>query len=194
MANIFKSIRNLIDPPHSRQIRAKFLAELEKDSSWTTAFPVSKDSIALEIRYYRHTSTACIPEYQHDLDAGCDLFADVDITIEPGRCCLVSTGLSILIPRGFEMQIRPRSGMAKKYGITVLNAPGTIDAGYKGLIGVLLYNTSDRPYQVSIGDRIAQAVFAPVAKASFSELSAAEFQAIGSERGSGGFGSTGGAA
>lgn len=208
MPNIFKLITDLIDPPSSRKIRKTFAANIFRENEWyqylpseTTEHSLRNASIApqqppikpidITVGYYLHTDTARRPEYQHDLDAGCDLFADLQVTIEPGQSHLIPTGLSIVIPAGFEMQIRSRSGLARKHGITVLNSPGTIDAGYKGIIGVLLYNTGDKPYQVNLGDRIAQAVFAPVEHASFQFLSHQEFGASDSDRGTGGFGSTG---
>jgi dUTP pyrophosphatase len=132
---------------------------------------------------------ATMPEYAHDGDAGCDLCAAIEhpITIYPGERKLIPVGLRMEIPNGYELQIRPRSGLALKHGITVLNAPGTIDSGYRGMINVLLFNADDfKAFTVEKGMRIAQGVFAAVERPAFS---------IGgittSSRGEGGFGSTG---
>ena len=109
------------------------------------------------------------------------------LTIQPGRRALVKTGLVAEIPSGYEIQVRPRSGLAFKHGVTVLNSPGTVDSGYRGEIGVILVNFGDEPFPVSVGDRIAQLVVSPVTQAEISETS----DVSSSERGEGGFGSTG---
>lgn len=132
---------------------------------------------------------ARLPSYQSAGAAGADLHAhlDADLVIEPGGRALVPTGLHVEIPPGFEGQVRPRSGLAADSGVTVLNAPGTIDSDYRGEIRVILVNLGAAAYRVRRGDRIAQLVIAPVARAAF--LRASEVGAT--ERGSGGFGSTG---
>lgn len=121
--------------------------------------------------------------------AGVDLMADVAAPVElpPGGRALIPTGIAIEIPAGFEAQVRPRSGLALRHGITLLNAPGTIDSDYRGEIQVLLVNLGDRPFTVRRGERIAQLVFAPVVQA---ELREAE-TLVSSDRGAGGFGHTG---
>jgi dUTP pyrophosphatase len=122
--------------------------------------------------------------------AGMDLAAslDADVTIAPrGGRALVGTGLAIALPRGFEAQVRPRSGLAAKHGVTVLNAPGTIDEDYRGEIKVILINHGDEPFVVKSGERIAQMVIASVARVVFDEQDSLE----GSVRGAGGFGHTG---
>jgi len=121
--------------------------------------------------------------------AGMDLAAslDADVTIAPGKRALVGTGLAIALPRGFEAQVRPRSGLAAKHGVTVLNAPGTIDEDYRGEIKVILINHGDEPFVVKSGERIAQMVIAPVARVVFDEQTSLD----GSARGAGGFGHTG---
>lgn len=129
------------------------------------------------------------PAYQSEHAAGMDLCAAVaePITLEPGQRRLVPTGYAIAIPQGFEGQVRPRSGLALKYGITVLNAPGTVDADYRGELQVLLINHGAEPFVVRRGDRIAQLVITPYAHASLhlsDSLSS-------TERGAGGYGSTG---
>jgi dUTP pyrophosphatase len=128
-----------------------------------------------------------LPAYATEGAAGMDLLAATALTIPPGARALVPTGLAIALPPGFEMQVRPRSGLALKHGVTVLNAPGTVDADYRGEVGVILLNTGDAPFAIARGDRIAQAVFAPVTAATWEEVVVLP----ASGRGSGGFGSTG---
>ncbi len=121
--------------------------------------------------------------------AGMDLAASLDapVTIAPHARALVGTGLAIALPRGFEAQVRPRSGLAAKHGVTVLNAPGTIDEDYRGEIKVILINHGDEPFVVQSGERIAQLVIAEVARVVLDEQSSLD----GSARGAGGFGHTG---
>ena len=121
--------------------------------------------------------------------AGMDLAAslDADVTIAPGKRALVGTGLAIALPRGFEAQVRPRSGLAAKHGVTVLNAPGTIDEDYRGEIKVILVNHGDEPFVVKSGERIAQMVIARVERVVLDEQTSLDASA----RGAGGFGHTG---
>jgi dUTP pyrophosphatase len=130
-----------------------------------------------------------LPSYAHPGDAGCDLFAAQDVDLGPGERALVPTGLAIALPVGYVALVHPRSGLAARHGVTIVNAPGTVDAGYRGEIKVTLLNT-DRSAPVSFrrGDRIAQLVIQRVAPVRFSEVD----QLPGSARGEGGFGSTGG--
>jgi len=128
-----------------------------------------------------------LPAYATSGSAGLDLRSDVALTLEPGGRALVPTGLSIAIPRGFEGQVRPRSGLALKWGITCVNSPGTVDSDYRGEVGVILGNTGREPFAIQRGDRIAQLVIAPVVQAQLVE--AAELPS--SDRGGGGFGHTG---
>lgn len=134
-------------------------------------------------------SKNALPDYSTALSAGMDLRSNNDdkITIKPLERVLIKTGLFIQLPEGFEAQVRPRSGMALKYGISVLNAPGTIDADYRGEIGVILVNLSNQKFEINCGDRIAQMVVAQYATAQFYLVETLE----DSERGEGGFGSTG---
>lgn len=130
-----------------------------------------------------------LPRYMTPDAAGMDLLADVleDVTLAPGDRALVPTGIALAIPPGFEGQVRPRSGLAVRQGLTLLNAPGTVDADYRGEVQVLLVNLGREPIRIHRGDRIAQLVVAPVARVVWQEAAAlAE-----SERGPGGFGSTG---
>ncbi len=130
-----------------------------------------------------------LPAYMSDLAAGADLCAAIahDVTLAPGARALVSTGISIALPPGFEAQIRPRSGLALKSGITILNAPGTIDADYRGAVQVILVNLGAEPVIIRRGDRIAQIVVAPVSHAQFDIVE----ELPETSRGAGGFGSTG---
>ena len=132
--------------------------------------------------------TADLPEYAHPGDAGMDIRSIEKITIPARGHKLVHTGLRVRIPEGFEIQVRPRSGLALKHGITVLNTPGTIDSGYRGEIGVILANFSDKDFEIRKGDRIAQLVFAPFVSARILE---GDVDKEETDRGEGGFGSTG---
>ena len=130
-----------------------------------------------------------LPSYATELSAGLDLRANIteSKTIDTLERCLIPTGLKIGLPEGFEAQIRPRSGLALKHGITVLNSPGTVDADYRGEIGVILVNLSDKPFTINPGERIAQMVIARHEQAQFVEVDSLSE----SERGEGGFGHTG---
>jgi dUTP pyrophosphatase len=132
-----------------------------------------------------------LPAYQTEEAAGADLRANLpdrqSLTLAPGERRLVPTGLRLEIPQGYEVQIRPRSGLALKHGITLPNAPGTIDSDYRGPLGVIVMNAGDAPFEIAHGDRIAQMVVAPVLQARFHLVDSLSDSA----RGSGGFGSTG---
>jgi dUTP pyrophosphatase len=134
-----------------------------------------------------HAEGLPLPAYATEGAAGMDLLAAREVTLPPGGRALVPTGLCIAIPDGFEMQVRPRSGLALKHGITVLNAPGTVDSDYRGEVGVVLLNTGAEPVTLARGERIAQAVFAPVTRAAWEEVVVLPE----TRRGTGGFGSTG---
>ena len=127
------------------------------------------------------------PARQHDDDAAYDLRARTDLELAPGRSTLVPTGVFIELPRGYEAQVRPRSGLALKHNLSLTNSPGTIDAGYRGEIGVIMFNSNPDPFPIRRGDRIAQMVIAKLADV---ELVIAD-ELSESERGAGGFGSTG---
>jgi len=133
-----------------------------------------------------------LPAYESGAAAGMDLLAavDADLVLEPGARALVPTGIQVALPEGFDGQVRPRSGLALRHGVTVLNTPGTIDADYRGEIGVVLVNLGHASFTVTRGMRIAQLVVAPVAKVGWQEVEALPE----SGRGDGGFGSTGGIA
>ncbi len=134
-------------------------------------------------------SRFALPEYQTPLSAGLDVRADLDapVTLGPLQRAMIPTGLFVELPEGCEMQIRPRSGLAAKHGVTVLNSPGTVDADYRGEIKVILVNLSDEPFTIEAGERIAQMI---VARYEQIEWQPAE-ELGATERGAGGFGSTG---
>ena len=148
-------------------------------------------SVRIDVRQLPHAEGLALPAYQTAHAAGLDLLAavpeDTPLVLLPGKHAMVPTGLTIALPEGYEAQVRPRSGLAAKHGVTVLNAPGTVDAHYRGEINVLLINHGAEPFAIRRGERIAQMVIASVTRA---ELVAAD-QLSSTERGSGGFGSTG---
>jgi len=147
--------------------------------------------IKINVCQLPHAEGLALPAYQSAHSAGLDLLAavpaDVPLTLAPGQYAMVPTGLTMALPVGYEAQVRPRSGLAAKHGVTVLNSPGTIDADYRGEIGVVLINHGRAPFVIRRGERIAQMVIAEVARA---ELAAVASLSV-TERGSGGFGSTG---
>jgi dUTP pyrophosphatase len=128
-----------------------------------------------------------LPAYATDGAAGMDVVAAEDLILTPGARHAVATGFAIAIPRGYEVQVRPRSGLALKHGITCLNTPGTIDSDYRGEVKVILANLGSEPFPIKRGDRIAQLVPAPVQRALITEVASLDE----TERGAGGFGSTG---
>ena len=149
----------------------------------------SMDSVRVLVKIEPEGEGLGLPQYQTAHAAGMDLPAAVteDVVLPPGERTLVSTGLSVALPAGYEAQIRPRSGLAVKHGITLLNSPGTVDADYRGVIRVVLVNHGKTPFTIRRGDRIAQMVVAPVTRAELSPKN--EFSPSG--RGDGGFGHTG---
>jgi dUTP pyrophosphatase len=145
--------------------------------------------IELRVRRLPHAEGLPLPAYETAHAAGMDLRAAIaaPLTLEPLRRAMVPTGLAIALPEGYEAQVRPRSGLAAKHGITCLNTPGTIDADYRGEIQVILINLGDAPFTIARGDRIAQMIVAPVTRAELQAVEALDETA----RGAGGFGSTG---
>lgn len=141
----------------------------------------------MTVKFRKTDPSATLPSYAHPGDAGMDLCSVEELVIPRGERRLVRTGLAMRLPPGYEAQVRPRSGLALKKGVTVLNSPGTIDEGYRGEIGVILVNLGDEPFGVCKGDRIAQMVVAPCARAEIVLVSELD----STERGAGGFGSTG---
>ncbi len=142
----------------------------------------------MQLEVKRLTQDAALPAYAHPGDAGMDLYANEALTLEPGQTGMVRTGIAIALPPGTEAQVRPRSGLALKHGVTVLNAPGTIDEGYRGEVGVILVNHGAAPYAIEKGMRIAQMVVQPVLRVDVVEAR----DLSDTRRGEGGFGSTGG--
>ena len=143
--------------------------------------------IAIRLRRLPHGEGLPLPVYATAGAAGMDIVAAEDLTLAPGARHAVATGFAIAIPEGYEVQVRPRSGLALKHGITCLNTPGTIDSDYRGEVKVILANLGDAPFEVRRGERIAQLVPAPVLRATLDECDLLDDTA----RGSGGFGSTG---
>ena len=147
-------------------------------------------SVEIAVERLPHGEGLPLPAYQTDGSAGMDLLAalpaNATVVIEPGARELVPTGLALQLPQGFEAQVRPRSGLALKNGVTVLNAPGTIDSDYRGEVGVILINHGSVPFEIQRGARIAQLVIAPVSRALLVEA-----RVDATARGTGGFGSTG---
>lgn len=152
-------------------------------------------SVTVEMRFLEGADRGLgLPRYETSGAAGADLRANFPpdirsegVTIDPGARALVPTGLALAIPHGFEVQIRPRSGLALKHGISLPNTPGTIDSDYRGPLGVIVINHGAAPFHITHGDRIAQMVVAPVVQAAFQEVESLS----DTQRGAGGFGSTG---
>ncbi len=146
-------------------------------------------SLRVQITRQPGTEDIPLPQYETDHAAGMDVRAAVTepVTLQPGERTLVPTGLRIALPPGFEAQIRPRSGLAIKHGLSLLNSPGTIDADYRGEIRIIIANLGQKPYTIERGDRIAQMIIAPVTRAEWDVVSELQDTA----RGEGGFGSTG---
>jgi len=140
----------------------------------------------IEIKFQKLHPDAQIPSYAHIGDAGADVYAVTEVTLEPQKRAAIRTGLAVDIPIGYEIQVRPKSGLALKHGIAVLNSPGTVDAGYRGEIQVIVINLGEEAYTFAKGQKIAQLVLKPLIQASYVEGE------LGiSDRGVGGFGSTG---
>ena len=141
----------------------------------------------MTVRFMKTHPAAVLPSYARPGDAGMDVCACEAATLQPGERQLVKTGLVMELPHGTEAQMRPRSGLALKQGITLLNTPGTIDEGYRGEVGIILINLGSEPFDIQPGMRIAQMVIAPVLHVDTVEVS----EVSGTARGAGGFGSTG---
>ena len=141
----------------------------------------------MTVKVLRSDPEAQLPAYAHPGDAGMDVRSIEEVTLAPGARALIHTGLVLMLPPDAEAQVRPRSGLALKHGVTVLNTPGTIDAGYRGEVGVILVNLGTEPFTVEKGMKIAQIVVSPVAQAEIVEVASVDE----TDRGAGGFGSTG---
>lgn len=141
----------------------------------------------MKVKIKRVGARSRLPAYATDGASGCDVYASEKVTVPAGGTALVPTGLYLEVPEGYECQVRPRSGLAMKLGLTVFNSPGTIDSDYRGEVKVLMHNISKVNCELEVGDRIAQFVFAPTVHAQFEEVT----ELNDTIRGSGGFGSTG---
>lgn len=141
----------------------------------------------INIKVQKTREDAIIPEYAHEEDAGMDVYSTKDYLLLPKHRTLIGTGLKIEIPKGYEMQIRPKSGLALREGITVLNTPGTIDSSYTGEAGIILINHSSKPYKIEKGQKIAQIIFNKIERVKFVETDKIKT----TNRGNNGFGSTG---
>ena len=141
----------------------------------------------MKLKIKKLSSDAILPSYAHKGDAGMDLFSIKDYILKPGERVFIETGLAFEIEEGYEIQIRPRSGLALKYGLSIVNSPGTVDSGYRGPINIILINHGQETFTVNKGDKVAQAVLNKIEKAEIEEVS----ELSESQRGDGGFGSTG---
>jgi dUTP pyrophosphatase len=144
------------------------------------------DPVGVKVKRLPHGEGLALPQYATPGAAGMDVLSAEDVTLEPGARHAVATGLGLAIPAGYEIQVRPRSGLALKHGITVPNTPGTIDSDYRGELKIILINHGSEPFAIARGDRVAQLVLAPVVQAAWDEVEALDDTA----RGAGGFGST----
>jgi dUTP pyrophosphatase len=149
------------------------------------------NTVTIQVTPLAHFEGLALPAYETEHAAGMDLRAavpeDEPITLAPGARCMAPTGLTIALPAGYEAQVRPRSGLAAKHGVTCLNTPGTIDADYRGEVKVILINLGQEPFVIKRGERIAQMVIAPVTRSAWEKVAVLSETA----RGAGGFGSTG---
>ena len=141
----------------------------------------------VNIEVQKIKDNAIIPKYAHEGDAGVDLYSTEEYLLKPGERVLVSTGIKVAIPKGYEAQIRPKSGLALKHGISVVNTPGTIDSGYRGEVGVIAVNLGKEEYKIEKGKKVAQMVINKVEEAEFEEVDELDE----TSRNDGGFGSTG---
>ncbi len=148
----------------------------------------SRNDVPVRVRRLTHGEGLALPHYATDGAAGMDVLAAEDVTLPPGGRHAVATGLAMAIPDGYEIQVRPRSGLALKHGISLPNTPGTIDSDYRGELKIIMINLGDADFAINRGDRIAQLVLAPVVRAIWEEAADLDDTA----RGQGGFGSTGG--
>lgn len=148
------------------------------------------DRVAVQVKRLPNGVGLDLPHYATAGAAGMDVVSAETLTLSPGARHAVATGLALAIPEGFEIQVRPRSGLALKHGVTVPNTPGTIDSDYRGELKIIMINHGAEPFPIARGDRVAQLVLAPVTQATWHEVDELD----DTERGSGGFGSTGGVA
>lgn len=150
---------------------------------------IKSNRTTVDVKIVKLNKDATIPEYAHPTDAGADVFAVEETRLEPGETKIVKTGIAIAVPAGYEIQVRPRSGLSLKSGLRIANAPGTIDADYRGEIGIIMTNTNDIPYVIDKNMKIAQLVIAPTPMIRWNVVKSVEELGT-TERGEGGFGST----
>ncbi|WP_128891121.1 dUTP diphosphatase [Erythrobacter sp. HKB08] len=148
---------------------------------------MTTESVPVQVKRLEHGEGLELPRYATAGAAGMDVLSAEDIVLEPGMRHAVATGLAMAIPEGYEIQVRPRSGLALKHGVTVPNTPGTIDSDYRGELKIIMINHGAEPFPIKRGERVAQLVLAPVTQAAWTEVDTLDDTA----RGSGGFGSTG---
>jgi dUTP pyrophosphatase len=144
--------------------------------------------VGVQVKRLPHGEGLALPHYATQGAAGMDVLSAEDVTLDPGARHAVATGLALAIPTGYEIQVRPRSGLALKHGISVPNTPGTIDSDYRGELRIILINHGAEPFAIARGDRVAQLVLAPVVQAAWEVVAELDV----TERGAGGFGSSGG--
>ena len=150
---------------------------------------IKSNRTSVDVKIVKLNKDATIPEYAHPTDAGADVFAVEETRLEPGETKIVKTGIAVAVPAGYEIQVRPRSGLSLKSGLRIANAPGTIDADYRGEIGIIMTNTNDIPYVIDKNMKIAQLVIAPTPMIRWDVVKSVEELGT-TERGEGGFGST----
>jgi dUTP pyrophosphatase len=150
---------------------------------------IKSNRTSVDVKIVKLNKDATIPEYAHPTDAGADVFAVEETRLEPGETKIVKTGIAVAVPAGYEIQVRPRSGLSLKSGLRIANAPGTIDADYRGEIGIIMTNTNDIPYVIDKNMKIAQLVIAPTPMIKWNVVESVEELGT-TERGEGGFGST----
>lgn len=141
----------------------------------------------IKVKIKKIKDNAAIPKYAHEGDAGVDLYSTEEYTLKPGERTLVSTGIKIALPLGYEAQVRPKSGLAANHGISLVNSPGTIDSSYRGEVQIVTINHGQEEFKIEAGKKIAQMIFKKVEQAEFEEVNELEE----TKRGEGGFGSTG---
>lgn len=186
-----QSILNTIDEDETLSDNKKEMLHIMFDSTLEAIEQLSVNSrLSIQVKIVKLSPDAIIPEYAHPSDAGADICAIEETKIEPGETKIVKTGIAVAIPAGYEIQIRPRSGLSLNSPLRIANAPATIDSDYRGEIGIIIWNTDDIPYVIDKGMKIAQMLIAPTPMISWVEVNSIE-ELGETKRGTGGFGSTG---
>lgn len=186
---ILEELLKTVDETDYCEEKKDFLRQILTKSYQTGVEMISNPRERVTVSIYKLNPDATIPSYAHPTDAGADVCAVEETKIEAGATTIVKTGIAVAVPAGYEIQVRPRSGLSLKSGLRIANAPGTIDADYRGEVGIIVTNTGDIPYVIDKGMKIAQLVVAPTPMIRWKEVNSLE--ELGStERGKGGFGST----